>query len=95
MSPLAPSFERFSLEKRLVERPTNPDGLVLEAWAQGYMVGSLIVMSCITMANMRKGAVLHKVSLQAYAQFRKSYVSATNVVLSQLILLEVRAILEP
>ena len=80
MSPLAPSFERFSLEKRLVERPTNPDGLVLEAWAQGYMVGSLIVMSCITMANMRKGAVLHKVSLQAYAQFRKSYVSATNVV---------------
>lgn len=63
MSPLAPSFERFSLEKRLVERPTNPDGLVLEAWAQGYMVGSLIVMSCITMANMRKGAVLHKLIL--------------------------------
>lgn len=63
MSPLAPSFERFSLEKRLVERPTNPDGLVLEAWAQGYMVGSLIIMSCITMANMRKGAVLHKLIL--------------------------------
>lgn len=63
MSPLAPSFERFSLEKRLVERPTNPDGLVLEAWAQGNMVGSLIVMSCITMANMRRGAVLHKLIL--------------------------------
>ncbi|OCK95525.1 uncharacterized protein K441DRAFT_555858 [Cenococcum geophilum 1.58] len=69
MSPLAPSFERFSLEKRLVERPTNPDGLVLEAWAQGYMVGSLIIMSCITMANMRKGAVLHKLLLGIWHGF--------------------------
>ncbi|KIY01738.1 uncharacterized protein Z520_01876 [Fonsecaea multimorphosa CBS 102226] len=45
------------------QRPTDPNGLVLEAWAQGYMVGSLIIMSCITLANMRKGVLLHKLIL--------------------------------
>ncbi|OCK84587.1 hypothetical protein K432DRAFT_413907 [Lepidopterella palustris CBS 459.81] len=59
----------FSLEKRLVERPTDPDGLVLEAWAQGYMVGSLIIMSCITMANMRRGVILHKLLLGIWHGF--------------------------
>lgn len=44
-------------------KPTNPDGLVLEAWAQGYMVGSLIIMAAITVANMRKGVLLHKLIL--------------------------------
>lgn len=52
-----------SLEKRLVEKPTNPDGLILEAWAQGFMVGALIIMSCITAANMRAGVLLHKIIL--------------------------------
>ncbi|KAL9109470.1 MAG: hypothetical protein Q9227_005805 [Pyrenula ochraceoflavens] len=46
-----------------VEKPTNPDGLILEAWAQGFMVGSLIIMACITVANMRKGVFLHKLIL--------------------------------
>ncbi|KAF2143693.1 uncharacterized protein K452DRAFT_204788, partial [Aplosporella prunicola CBS 121167] len=46
-----------------VTKPTNPDGLVLEAWAQGYMVGSLIIMACITVANMRRGVLLHKLIL--------------------------------
>ncbi|EXJ75343.1 uncharacterized protein A1O5_02039 [Cladophialophora psammophila CBS 110553] len=45
------------------QRPSDPNGLVLEAWAQGYMVGSLIIMSCITLANMRKGVLLHKLIL--------------------------------
>jgi hypothetical protein len=31
--------------------------------AQGYMVGSLIIMSCITLANMRRGVLLHKLIL--------------------------------
>ncbi|KAF7507089.1 hypothetical protein GJ744_010902 [Endocarpon pusillum] len=44
-------------------RPTDPDGLVLEAWAQGFMVGALIIMSCITLANMRRGVLLHKLIL--------------------------------
>ncbi|KAF1814579.1 hypothetical protein P152DRAFT_279732 [Eremomyces bilateralis CBS 781.70] len=45
------------------QKPTDPHGLVLEGWAQGYMVGSLIVMICITIANMRKGVLLHKLIL--------------------------------
>jgi hypothetical protein len=47
----------------LVTRPTNPDGLVLEAWGQGLMVGALVVMSAITVANMRKRVLLHKLIL--------------------------------
>lgn len=45
------------------QRPSDPNGLVLEAWAQGFMVGSLIIMSCITLANMRRGVLLHKLIL--------------------------------
>ncbi len=44
-------------------RPTNSSGLVLEAWAQGLMVGALIIMSFITLANMRRGVLLHKLIL--------------------------------
>ncbi|KAF2103425.1 hypothetical protein NA57DRAFT_33219 [Rhizodiscina lignyota] len=46
-----------------IGKPTNPHGLVLEAWAQGYMVGSLIIMAAIAVANMRKGVILHKLIL--------------------------------
>jgi hypothetical protein len=71
MSPLpspdnALTFE--SLIKRAnetakVTKPTDPAALTLEAWAEGYMVGSLIIMSCITLANMRRGVLLHKLIL--------------------------------
>ncbi|EXJ94144.1 hypothetical protein A1O1_02537 [Capronia coronata CBS 617.96] len=44
-------------------RSSDPNGLVLEAWAEGFMVGSLIIMSCITLANMRRGVLLHKLIL--------------------------------
>jgi hypothetical protein len=43
--------------------PTTPSGLVLEAWAQGLMVGALIIMSAITLANMRRSVLLHKLIL--------------------------------
>ena len=51
------------IHKRRVEKPTAGDGLVLEGWAEGLMVGSLIMMSCITLANMRRGVLLHKLIL--------------------------------
>ncbi|KKY17414.1 hypothetical protein UCRPC4_g05556 [Phaeomoniella chlamydospora] len=57
------SLEERSLTKRLVTKPTDRDGLILEAWAQGFMVGALIIMSCITAANMRAGVLLHKLIL--------------------------------
>ena len=53
----------MTLVKRLVLKPTNTEGLILEGWAQGYMVGSLIIMLCITLANMRRGVLLHKLIL--------------------------------
>jgi hypothetical protein len=53
----------FRREDQEVTKPTDPHGLVLEAWAEGYMIGSLIIMSCITLANMRKGVLLHKLIL--------------------------------
>lgn len=64
MSPV-PAFlqvRQNEVEDR-VDKPTDPAALVLEAWAEGYMVGSLIIMSCITLANMRRGVLLHKLIL--------------------------------
>ena len=46
-----------------IQKPTDPKGLTLEAWAQGYMVGSLIIMACVTVANMRRKVLLHKLIL--------------------------------
>ncbi|KAF3389461.1 hypothetical protein F1880_003621 [Penicillium rolfsii] len=43
-------------------RPTG-EGLVLEAWGQGLMVGSLLIMAAITLSNMKKHILLHKLIL--------------------------------
>jgi hypothetical protein len=66
MSPihgLLPSPAGVYEKREVLQKPSDPNGLILEAWAQGYMVGSLIIMSFITVANMRKGILLHKVCL--------------------------------
>ncbi|OJZ79727.1 hypothetical protein ASPFODRAFT_148670 [Aspergillus luchuensis CBS 106.47] len=42
------------------ERPRDTDILVVEAWGQGLLVGSLILMIAITAANMKKEVLLHK-----------------------------------
>lgn len=39
------------------------EALVVESWGQGLLVGSLTVMACVTVANMRKGVLLHKLIL--------------------------------
>lgn len=62
MSPIFP-HQATTVVKRLVNKITDPDGLVLEGWAEGFMVGSLIILSCITIANMRHGVLLHKLIL--------------------------------
>ncbi|KAF2415507.1 hypothetical protein EJ08DRAFT_571283, partial [Tothia fuscella] len=46
-----------------ITKPSEPDGLILEAWAQGFMVGALIIMAGITVSNMRRGVLLHKLIL--------------------------------
>jgi len=44
-------------------KPQSSSGLVLEAWAQGYLVGSLVIIAAVTVSNMRKGVLLHKLIL--------------------------------
>lgn len=44
----------------IATRPDGSDGLAVEAWGQGLMVGSLIVMMAATVANMKRGVLLHK-----------------------------------
>lgn len=46
-----------------VGRPTEASSLVLEAWVEGYLLGALIIMACITVANMRRRVLLHKLIL--------------------------------
>jgi hypothetical protein len=66
MSPI-PDLAKRWVQGEVVPKPTNPGELVLEAWAMGYLVGSLVIMGFITLANMRRGVLLHKVSI-----YRKS-----------------------
>jgi hypothetical protein len=50
--------------KRTVHYPADdPAALVLEAWSQGLMTGSLVIMAAVTIANMRPGVLLHKLIL--------------------------------
>jgi hypothetical protein len=39
------------------------EDLILESWSEGFMVGALIIMACITVANMRRKVLLHKLIL--------------------------------
>ena len=41
----------------------SDDALVLEAWSEGCMVGALMIMSFVTISNMRRGVLLHKLIL--------------------------------
>jgi hypothetical protein len=56
-----------------VGRPTNPDGLVLEAWGQGFMLGSLLIMAAVTVCNMKKHILLHKLILAEAGLFQFSH----------------------
>ena len=58
-----PLDEGVALSLRQISKPTDPDGLILESWAQGFMVGALVIMSCITLANMKRKVLLHKLIL--------------------------------
>jgi len=46
-----------------VVKPFDHGPLTLEAWSQGFMVGALIIMCGITLSNMRRGNLLHKLIL--------------------------------
>ncbi|KAI0100076.1 hypothetical protein GGR51DRAFT_564488 [Nemania sp. FL0031] len=44
-------------------KPSTSLKLILEAWSQGFMVGALLIMIGITLVNMRRGVLLHKLIL--------------------------------
>lgn len=68
MSPLpAPSI---AAHRKVVSKPTNHTELVLEAWSMGYLIGSLIIMAFITLANMRRGVLLHKVRIHCQTSYQ-------------------------
>jgi len=39
------------------------EAYIVESWGEGFMFGALLVMSVITVANMRRGVILHKLIL--------------------------------
>lgn len=41
----------------------TPEGFIVEGWGEGFMLGALLIMSLITIANMRRGVLLHKLIL--------------------------------
>jgi tetrahydromethanopterin S-methyltransferase subunit B len=73
MAPLS-SMDLLALTKRFPETATTrtspptresmtTEGGFLEAWAQGYNVGSLIILILIVFCNYRSGIWLHKLIL--------------------------------
>ena len=41
----------------------SDEDFILEGWSEGFMVGALVIMACITIANMRRKVLLHKLIL--------------------------------
>jgi hypothetical protein len=41
----------------------NTESFIVEGWGEGFMFGALLMMVIITIANMRRGILLHKVIL--------------------------------
>jgi len=41
----------------------NAEAYIVEGWGEGFMFGALLMMVIITIANMRRGILLHKVIL--------------------------------
>lgn len=49
----------------------NPEAYIVEGWGEGFMLGALLIMAVITVANMRKGILLHKmILLEVYSRLR-------------------------
>lgn len=70
---MAPSIPyRYKFSSRLSRRDPNfgdwrdvdeAEAYIVESWGEGFMFGALLVMSVITVANMRRGVILHKMIL--------------------------------
>jgi hypothetical protein len=52
--------ERRKIAAGMIDWRANakPEDLVVESWGQGFVVGALIIMACVTVANMRRRVLL-------------------------------------
>lgn len=41
----------------------NAEAYILEGWGEGFMLGALLIMVIITISNMRRRVLLHKIIL--------------------------------
>ena len=73
--------ERAVVEPRTTgaAKPQSSNGLVLEAWAQGYLVGSLVILAAVTISNMRRGVLLHKLILLEESPIQTTVLFRTEV----------------
>ncbi|KAL9115014.1 MAG: hypothetical protein Q9227_001258 [Pyrenula ochraceoflavens] len=67
---MAPALRSVLLQKRTTDDESGHDkaalslsGDILEAWGEGYMVGSLIILMLIVVCNYRRRVMLHKLIL--------------------------------
>ncbi|ERF75754.1 hypothetical protein EPUS_01584 [Endocarpon pusillum Z07020] len=58
---------RSSVVRRYLEgepgswrKNATEDAFILESWGQGFIVGALLIMALITISNMKRGILLHK-----------------------------------
>ena len=62
------------------------DAFILESWGQGFVVGALLIMALITISNMKKGIVLHKLIFIEVCEEQTRILCARADVFRQLIL---------
>jgi hypothetical protein len=67
MAPTITSFALPLLKREPAETPTKAsltvDDVTLEAWGQGFNVGSLVVLVLLVLCNYRQHVLLHKLIL--------------------------------
>lgn len=63
MAPTSISVRRGDPDSGSWRQFASAEDFILESWSQGFMVGALVIMACITVANMRRGVLLHKLIL--------------------------------
>jgi hypothetical protein len=56
----------------------STEGGYLEAWAQGYNVGSLVILILIVFCNYRSGIWLHKLILLEVSESNTMYLFSTK-----------------
>jgi hypothetical protein len=89
MAPSSPLIDHQAMSPRGLEG--NPglwrdrataQVLIVESWSQGFLVAALLIMACITIANMRAGIFLHKLILLEVSLERKHAIPIPNVLAS-------------